>query len=100
MSRGVVGDPRDIFLDTYSTQEDWDRMAKEWGVHKPYYQQYGVFLKLVLRGDFGWAETRRSYRTWKCGDDKEKHRQVVDCWRKIPKDCNVDAAVRCPGYAK
>ena len=61
MSRGKVGDPRDIFLDTYSTQEDWDRMAVTLGLDKPYPQQYGRFLKSVLTGDLGWAEIRLSY---------------------------------------
>ena len=52
MSR-VSGDPRHIYLDDYSTQEDWDRMGVVLGLDKPYYQQYGIFLKGAVRGDFG-----------------------------------------------
>jgi len=52
MSR-VSGDPRHIYLDDYSTQEDWDRMGVVLGLDKPYYQQYGLFLKGAVRGDFG-----------------------------------------------
>ena len=52
MSR-ASGDPRHIYLDDYSTQEDWDRMGEVLGLDKPYYQQYGMFLKGAIRGDFG-----------------------------------------------
>jgi peptide/nickel transport system permease protein len=52
MSR-VSGDPRHIYLDDYSTQEDWDRMGVVLGLDKPYYQQYAIFLKGAVRGDFG-----------------------------------------------
>lgn len=52
MSR-VSGDPRHIYLDDYSTQEDWDRMGEVLGLDKPYYEQYGIFLKGAVRGDFG-----------------------------------------------
>ena len=62
MSRASGGDPRHIYLDDYATGEDWDRMSKVLGLEKPYYQQYGLFLKSVLRGDFGWAKTRLSYQ--------------------------------------
>jgi len=52
MSR-VSGDPRHIYLDDYSTQEDWDRMGEVLGLDKPYYQQYGIFISGAVRGDFG-----------------------------------------------
>ena len=52
MSR-AAGDPRHVFLDDYSTQEDWDRMGAALGLDKPYYQQYGIFLKGAIVGDFG-----------------------------------------------
>ncbi len=47
------GDPRHIYLDDYSTQEDWDRMGEVLGLDKPYYQQYAIFLKDAVQGDFG-----------------------------------------------
>ena len=49
----VSGDPRHIYLDDYSTQEDWDRMGEVLGLDKPYYQQYALFIKDAVRGDFG-----------------------------------------------
>ena len=52
MSR-ISGDPRHVYLDDYSTQEDWDRMGAALGLDKPYYQQYGIFLQGAIVGDFG-----------------------------------------------
>ena len=52
MSR-AAGDPRHVYLDDYSTQEDWDRLTINLGLDKPYYQQYAIFLKDALRGKFG-----------------------------------------------
>ena len=52
MSR-AAGDPRHIYLDDYSTQEDWDRLTINLGLDKPYYQQYAIFLKDAVRGKFG-----------------------------------------------
>ena len=52
MSR-AAGDPRHIFLDDYSVQEDWDRLTINLGLDKPYYQQYLIFVKDALRGKFG-----------------------------------------------
>ena len=49
----VSGDPRHIYLDDYSTQEDWDRMGELLGLDKPDYQQYALFIKGAVRGDFG-----------------------------------------------
>ena len=49
----ISGDPRHIYLDDYSTQEDWDRMGELLGLDKPLYQQYAIFLKGAIRGDLG-----------------------------------------------
>lgn len=49
----VSGDPRHIYLDDYSTQADWEAMGVVLGLDKPYYQQYGIFLKDAFQGDFG-----------------------------------------------
>ena len=63
MSR-AAGDPRHIYLDDYSTQEDWDKLTVNLGLDKPYYLQYGMFLRDALAGKFGesisegrWART-------------------------------------------
>jgi len=52
MSR-AAGDPRMIYLDDYSTQEDWDKLTENMGLDKPYYLQYGIFIKDALSGKFG-----------------------------------------------
>jgi len=52
MSR-AVGDPRVLLLDDYSTKDDWDRLGRELGLDKPYYEQYGIFVREALKGEFG-----------------------------------------------
>ena len=52
MSR-AAGDPRALLLDDYSTMEDWDRLGEALGLDKPYYQQYGIFIKDAVKGEFG-----------------------------------------------
>ena len=52
MSR-AAGDPRHIFMDDYSTQEDWEHLSAGLGLDKPYYQQYLIFLGDALRGNLG-----------------------------------------------
>ncbi len=49
----VTGDPRVLLLDENASQEQWERMGEELGLYKPYYHQYGLFMKDVLRGNFG-----------------------------------------------
>lgn len=49
----AAGDPRHIFLDDYSTQADWDQLTLNLGLDKPYYLQYGIFMRDVLKGEFG-----------------------------------------------
>ena len=47
------GDPRFMLLDDYATQEQWDELGVVLGMDKPYYQQYGLFIKDIFKGDFG-----------------------------------------------
>jgi peptide/nickel transport system permease protein len=49
----AAGDPRHVYLDDYSTQEDWDQLTLNLGLDRPYYQQYAIFLKDAVRGKFG-----------------------------------------------
>jgi peptide/nickel transport system permease protein len=49
----LTGDPRDLLLPDYATQEDFKALGEQLGLDKPYYIQYLVFLKSVLQGDFG-----------------------------------------------
>ena len=47
------GDPRFMLLSDYATQEQWDALGVALGIDKPYYQQYGIFIKDIFKGDFG-----------------------------------------------
>jgi peptide/nickel transport system permease protein len=47
------GDPRTMLLDDYASEEQWEELGRTLGIDKPYYQQYGIFLKGAVRGDFG-----------------------------------------------
>ena len=49
----VSGDPRITLLNEFSTQEQWDALGLKLGLDKPYHEQYWIFLKDLLRGDFG-----------------------------------------------
>jgi peptide/nickel transport system permease protein len=49
----VTGNPLDVLLPLEATPEDYERVAKHWGLDKPLYVQYVVFLGKALRGDFG-----------------------------------------------
>ena len=49
----VTGDPRVLLLDENASKEQWEQMGRELGLDKPYYHQYAIFMKDVLRGDFG-----------------------------------------------
>jgi peptide/nickel transport system permease protein len=49
----VTGDPLDVLLPMEAGQEEHDRVAKHWGLDKPLYTQYFVFLSKAVRGDFG-----------------------------------------------
>ena len=49
------GDPRTLMLSELSTGDvdQWEELGKKLGLDKPYYQQYGIFLKDMLTGNFG-----------------------------------------------
>lgn len=49
----LAGDPRNIMLSDYASQEDWDRLGERLGLDKPIYHQYALYLRDVARGDFG-----------------------------------------------
>ena len=54
----VTGNPLDVLLPLEATPEDYERVAKHWGLDRPLYVQYLVFLGKAVRGDFGMS--------WKC----------------------------------
>lgn len=47
------GDPRLIFLDDNTTQEQWDAWGVQMGLDRPLVVQYFVWLGKALRGDLG-----------------------------------------------
>ena len=47
------GDPRTLMLDELSTEEQWEELGELLGLDRPYYQQYGIFIKDMVTGDFG-----------------------------------------------
>jgi peptide/nickel transport system permease protein len=49
----VTGNPLDVLLPLEATPDDYERVAKHWGLDKPLYVQYFVFLAKAVRGDFG-----------------------------------------------
>jgi len=49
----TAGDPRTILLTDFATQQQWDEVGIKLGLDKPYIQQYGIFLRNMLRGNFG-----------------------------------------------
>ena len=51
----VSGDPRDLIIEEsqLGNVELFEALGRQLGLDKPYYQQYGIFLKDLLRGDLG-----------------------------------------------
>lgn len=53
MMRFIPGDPVTNMMGEMFSQEDADRLRKELGLDKPLLVQYGKWLGLLLRGDWG-----------------------------------------------
>ncbi|MGH7307414.1 MAG: ABC transporter permease [Candidatus Rokuibacteriota bacterium] len=49
----ITGNPLDVMLPLEATQEDYERLSKHWGLDRPLYIQYVIFLGKALQGDFG-----------------------------------------------
>jgi peptide/nickel transport system permease protein len=49
----VTGDPLDVLLPIEATQEDYERVRTHWGLDRPLWIQFLVFLGNVVRGNFG-----------------------------------------------
>ena len=52
MSR-MAGDPRDLYVDEYTTAESYEAMGRAMGLDKPLVIQYLVWFGNALTGDFG-----------------------------------------------
>jgi len=51
--RLIPGDPAEVLLGEDYTQEAAAALQAEWGLDKPLLIQYGLFLKQIVRGNFG-----------------------------------------------
>jgi peptide/nickel transport system permease protein len=51
--RLIPGDPAELLLGEDYTQEAAEELRAEWGLDKPIYIQYLIFLKQLLQGDLG-----------------------------------------------
>jgi peptide/nickel transport system permease protein len=49
----VTGNPLDVLLPLEAGPEEYERVAKHWGLDKPLYTQYLIFIGKALQGDFG-----------------------------------------------
>jgi peptide/nickel transport system permease protein len=49
----VTGNPLDMMLPLEATAEDYERVSKHWGLDRPLYTQYAIFMSKAVRGDFG-----------------------------------------------
>ena len=49
----IAGDPRTVMLGDFTTRQQYERVGERLGLDKPYYEQYWIFLKGAVRGDFG-----------------------------------------------
>ena len=51
----LSGDPVEMLVSDYATQEDRDSIARKWGYDRPLVTQYFVFLGNLFTGDFGYS---------------------------------------------
>lgn len=49
----MTGDPLDVLLPLEAGDEERERVAQHWGLDRPLYIQYFVFLGKAMQGDFG-----------------------------------------------
>src|SRR3546814_3479387 len=47
----ATGNPLDVLLTLEAGPEEYERVAKHWGLDKPLYTQYLIFMGKALRGD-------------------------------------------------
>lgn len=49
----LSGNALDVMLPMEATHEDYERLARYWGLDQPLSVQYAVFLRRAIQGDFG-----------------------------------------------
>ncbi|RPI74380.1 MAG: ABC transporter permease [Desulfobacteraceae bacterium] len=69
--RSLPGDPAQVRAGELATQENVEAMRAEWGLDKPIYVQYGIFLRNLVRLDLG-----KSART--------DQPVLVEIWSRLP----------------
>jgi len=68
----ITGNPLDVMLPLEAGPEEYERVAKHWGLDKPLYTQYAIFLSKAVRGDFG--------NSWKW----HGHSAMGLVWQRLP----------------
>ena len=53
LGRFGPGDPVQIWMGQYSNPEVVERLRNQYGLDKPFFVQYGIYVKDALQGDFG-----------------------------------------------
>jgi peptide/nickel transport system permease protein len=77
----VTGNPLDVMLPLEAGPEDYERVAKHWGLDQPLHTQYFIFLGKAVRGDFG--------QSWKW----HGHTAMGLVWQRLP------ATLQLAGFA-
>ena len=77
----VTGNPLDVMLPLEAGPEDYERVAKHWGLDRPLPTQYAIFLAKAVRGDFG--------TSWKW----HGHTAMGLVWQRLP------ATLQLAGFA-
>jgi peptide/nickel transport system permease protein len=77
----VTGNPLDVMLPLEAGPEDYERVAKHWGLDRPLHEQYVIFLSKAVRGDFG--------KSWKW----HGHTAMGLVWQRLP------ATLQLAGFA-
>jgi peptide/nickel transport system permease protein len=77
----VTGNPLDVMLPLEAGPEEYERVSKYWGLDKPLYVQYGIFLSKAVQGDFG--------NSWKW----HGHSAMGLVWQRLP------ATLQLAGFA-
>ena len=49
----AIGNPVDLLLDSRATFEEMEQIKANLGLDKPFWEQYYIFLKSAVNGDFG-----------------------------------------------
>ena len=49
----ISGNPLDVMLPIEAEPEDYARLEQHWGLDRPVHEQYVIFIKKALHGDFG-----------------------------------------------